>query len=240
MTSVLAYHKVDERFEMGFTNVRPDSFRRQIEALLANGYNVAPDLNSNGSDKSVCLTFDDGYDSFHRYVVPVLNSLEARATVFVIAGFVGKTNSWDVKLSYRPFRHMDAKQIREIIGLGFKVGSHSCTHKDLTRLPYDAVKKELEESKKQLEDLTGMDVDAFSFPFGRYNRRTAEAAFAAGYRMLFGLGSASRDGVIARLPVYRIDSSSAILRKLEHNRLEIFKSDFIHSFANISALISVR
>lgn len=239
MTSVLAYHKVDDRFELGLTNVRPASFRKQIEKLVASGYRVVPGLQPAGSSKSVCITFDDGYDCFHRNVVPILSSFGVSATVFVISDFVGKTNSWDVRLSYKPFRHMDAKSIREIVALGFDVGSHSCTHRDLTRLSDDSLIKELEDSKKQLEDMTGTEVDAFSFPFGRYNRKTAEAAFAAGYKRLFGLGSASGEGVIPRLPVYRIDTPSAVVRKLDSNRMEIFKSDFIHSFANISALLSV-
>lgn len=240
MTSVLAYHKVDDRFELGLTNVRPGSFLRQIEAVVANGYMLASDWWSPGSDKSVCLTFDDGYDCFRRNVVPLLSRLGASAAVFIITDFIGKTNSWDVKLSFRPFRHMDGEEIQEIVGLGFEVGSHSCTHRDLTRLSNDALKRELDESKKRLEDLTGTEVDAFSFPFGRHNRRTVEAAFDAGYRRLFGLGSASGEGVIPRLPVYRIDSPDSVLKKLDFDTMEIFKSDFIHSFANISALLSVR
>ncbi len=240
MTTVLAYHKVDDRFELGFTNVPPKSFRKQLTAVAAQGYRIMCDLEPARSGKSVCLTFDDGYDCFYRNVVPTLDSLGAKAIVFVITDFIGKTNSWDVRLSLRPFKHMNVEQIREVANLGYEVGSHTRSHRDLTRLTPDGLKKELVESKRTLEDLTGTEVDAFSFPFGRYNRPVAEAAFAAGYRKLFGLGSASREGVVPRMPVYRIDSTAAVLRKLELNRVEIMKSDFIHSFANISALLSVR
>ncbi len=240
MTAVLAYHKVDDRFELGLTSVRPKLFERQISALVARGYRIISDLEPVGFGKSVCLTFDDGYDCFHRNVVPTLNSFGVKAIVFVITDFVGKTNSWDVRLSYKPFRHMNTEQITDVARLGFEVGSHSCSHKDLTRLSPPSLKRELTESKKYLEDITGGEVDAFSFPFGRYNRVTAEAALTAGYRRLFGLGSISREGVIARTPVYKIDSVAAVLRKLDLNRMEIWKSDFIHSFANISALLSVK
>lgn len=240
MTTVLAYHKVDDRFELGLTNVKPASFKKQVETLVKQGYKVVSDLEPAGSGKSVCLTFDDGYDCFHRNVVPTLGAYSAKAIVFVITDFIGKTNGWDVRLSYKPFMHMNAEQLKEVAGLGFEVGSHSCSHRDLTRLEPLVLKNELAASKKSLEDLIGVEVDAFSFPYGRYNRNTAEAAFAAGYRRLFGLGSASSEGVIPRVPVYRIDSVSAVLRKLNLDRMEIFKSDFIHSFANISALLSVR
>lgn len=240
MTTVLAYHKVDDRFELGLTNVKPASFKRQVETLVKQGYKVVSDLEPAGFGKSVCLTFDDGYDCFHRNVVPTLGSYGVKAIVFVITDFIGKTNNWDVRLSYKPFAHMNAEQVKEVAGLGFEVGSHSCSHRDLTRLEPRILENELSASKKLLEDLIGIEVDAFSFPYGRYNRMTAEAAFAAGYRRLFGLGSASSEGVIPRMPVYRIDSVSAVLRKLDFDRMEVLKSDLIHSFANISALLSVR
>ncbi len=240
MTAILAYHKVDDRFEFGLTNVKPKSFLRQIQACIAEGYKIVSDVEPAGSGKSVCLTFDDGYDCFCRNVVPALESTGGKAIVFVISDYVGKTNSWDIRLSYKPFTHMTSEQIREVAEMGYEVGSHSCTHRDLTRLSQYALKDELVRSKEFLEDVTGVEVDALSFPFGRYNRATAEAAFEAGYRRLFGLGSSASEGVLPRIPVYRIDSPASVLRKIGLGRGEIMKSDFIHSFANISALFSVR
>ncbi len=240
MTAVLAYHKVDNRFELGVTNVRPKSFEKQVSTILAQGYRITVGLEPPGFGKSVCLTFDDGYECFYRNVVPTLSAFGVKAMVFVISDFVGRNNSWDIRLSYKPFMHMAAEQIREVARLGFEVGSHSCTHRDMTRLDRKELKNELADSKTFIEDLIGNEVDAFSFPFGRYNMITAEAAFAAGYRRLFGLGSASHEGVIARVPVYSIDSTAALMRKLDMNRFEILKSDIIHSFSNVSALLSVK
>ncbi len=236
MSSVLAYHKVDNRFELGLTTVSPKSFSRHLTAIQSAGFKI--ECGRPDSERVVCLTFDDGYDCFYRNVVPSLDSRGAKAIVFVISGFMGSTNSWDVRLSYKPFRHMTAKQVEEVAKLGFTVGSHTRSHKDLTRLDAASLSSELRDSKKQLEDVTGAEVDALSFPYGRYNQRAAEAAFEAGYKRLFGLGSVSREGVIARTPVYSIDSVPAVLRKLESNSFEIFKSDIIHSFANVSALLS--
>ncbi len=240
MTAILAYHKVDDRFELGLTNVKPKTFVRQIQRCIAEGYRIVSGIEPGGSGKSVCLTFDDGYDCFHRNVVPALEAAGGKAVVFVIADYIGKTNNWDVRLSYKRFKHMSVEQIREVAEMGYEVGSHSCTHKDLTRLTDGVLKEELIRSKKLLEDITGIEVEALSFPFGRYNMSTAEAAFEAGYRRLFGMGSSANEGVIPRIPVYRIDTPGSVLRKVELDKREILKSDFIHSFANISALLSVR
>jgi len=94
MTSVLAYHKVDDRFELGLTNVRPKSFRKHVDSMVQRGYRLVPDVLPPGAGKTVCLTFDDGYDCFYRNVVPVLQNAGVKAIVFVIADYIGGTNSW--------------------------------------------------------------------------------------------------------------------------------------------------
>jgi peptidoglycan/xylan/chitin deacetylase (PgdA/CDA1 family) len=95
-------------------------------------------------------------------------------------------------------------------------------------------------SKRVIEELTGREVKAISFPFGKHNSDVVALAHEAGYATQFGLGSAALDGVIERIPVYRIDTPASVKRKVAMDKLEILKSDLIHSFANIPALISVR
>ncbi len=239
--AVLAYHKVDNRFEFGATTVTPKRFSEQIDELKRLACEIIPLPGDEvGSGRDVCLTFDDGYDCFYRNVVPQLTALNVSATVFVITDFIGKTNDWDIRLSYRPFVHMNEKQIREVAELGFEVGSHSCSHRDLTRLDDAALSAELVNSKRRLEDIIGKEVRTFSFPFGRHNREIVSASREAGYKLLFGLGSSVEAGVIPRMPVYRFDGAASVRRKLARNKLEIMKGDLIHSFAYLSAMLSVR
>ncbi len=239
--TILAYHKVDNKFEFGLTNVRPKLFIGQISRLAKSGIDLSSSPEKAAADrKMVYLTFDDGYDCFYRNVVPVLLSFGAKATVFVISSYIGRENSWDIRLSYKPFVHMNAAQLREITTLGFEVGSHSCLHKDLTRLDRELVHNELRNSKIEIEDLIGREVNSVSFPFGRYNSAVADTAREVGYEKLYGLGSTGTNGVSERIPVYGIDTPASVRKKVELNRYEIMKSDLIHSFAGISALISVR
>ncbi len=239
--TILAYHKVDDRFELGLTNVRPKMFTKQIQSLKDSGVRLLKTLDeasSNGHD--VYLTFDDGYDCFYRNVAPALAAANTGATVFVISDYVGKSNGWDIRLSYKPFHHMSGTQLREIAALGFEIGSHSCSHVDLTRISWERVLKEMVDSKMRIEDLIGRQVESFSFPFGRCNLETVDAARHSGYAKLFGLGSKNVEGVFKRIPVYRIDTPASVREKVALNGFEIAKSNFIHSFAGISALISVR
>jgi len=241
MMAILAYHKVDNKFELGLTNVRPEMFARQVFALKENGIELsASPERANASRDAVYLTFDDGYDCFYRNVVPVLISSGATATVFVISDYIGRENKWDIRLSRIPFVHMNVAQLREIASLGFQVGSHSRSHRDLTRLDRESVDDELRNSKAELEDLLGREINEVSFPFGRYDSTVVGMAKDAGYEKLYGLGSSATAGVFERVPVYKIDTPGSVMRKAEMKRYEIMKSDFIHSFAGISALISIR
>jgi len=237
---VLAYHKVDDKFELGVTNVRPQQFARQISGLMNHGIEFAESGEQAANDPGkVFLTFDDGYDCFFRNVAPFLISVGARATVFVISDFIGKQNSWDLRLSYTPFVHMNENQLREISKLGFEIGSHSCSHKDLSRLDRKSSWDELSGSKKTIEDIIGKEINSISFPYGRHNRDVVDQAHEVGYEILFGLGSTVCEGVTRRIPVYRIDTPAAVRRKAAMNRYEVLKSDFVHSFAWFSALISI-
>lgn len=241
MMTVLAYHKVDDRFELGVTIVKPEMFFRQISGLKERGYKISSSKTPLEPDgESVRLTFDDGYDCFYRNVAPFLASIGTTATVFVITDFIGKKNDWDIRLSYKPFVHMDKGQLMEIAGQGFEVGSHTCTHKDLTRLDRVEVSNELVASKKRIEDMLGKEVKAISFPFGRHNPEVVEIARDAGYELLYGLGSSVTEGVIERMPVYRFDSAAAVGRKAAKSRFEVVKGNLVHSLSNVSALLSVR
>ncbi|MGC8594124.1 MAG: polysaccharide deacetylase family protein [Candidatus Kryptoniota bacterium] len=226
----LAYHKVDTKFEFGMTTTKPDKFRKHICGLIKAGFSFK-DLLSN----SVKLTFDDGYECFYKNVVPVLDEFGIKAMVFPIAGFVGLTNSWDIKLSFKRYCHMDRRQIREVAAMGHEVGSHTMHHYDLTLLSSAGVRSELEESKKVLEDIAGREISSLSFPFGRFNQRVIEIGNEVGYRSFFGLGSFSKEGVIPRIPVYRYDTAAAVIRKAKMNRADIAIADAIHSFSAISA-----
>ncbi|MGO9482119.1 MAG: polysaccharide deacetylase family protein [Candidatus Kryptoniota bacterium] len=241
MMAVLAYHKVDDKFELGFTNVKPGQFVRQVSSLMRHGIVIGDPTNQSAMDRTKAyLTFDDGYDSFYRNVVPYLSSIGTKAAVFVISDFIGRENSWDLRLSYAPFVHMNKNQLREICELGYEIGSHSCSHRDLSRLDHKSSWNELVNSKKKIEEIIGKEIRSLSFPYGRHNRYVVDQAREAGYEILFGLGSVVCEGVVERIPVYRIDGPAAVRRKAAMNRFEILKSDFIHSFANISALISMR
>jgi peptidoglycan/xylan/chitin deacetylase (PgdA/CDA1 family) len=53
--------------------------------------------------------------------------------------------------------------------LGHEIGSHTCTHPNLTFLPQDELERELKESKDSLENLLDKEITSFAYPFTAYN-----------------------------------------------------------------------
>ncbi len=60
----------------------------------------------------------------------------------------------------------------EIVELSknFEIGAHTFTHRHLTSITFDEVKKEIESSKKWLEDVVQKNITSFCYPAGKYKK----------------------------------------------------------------------
>jgi peptidoglycan/xylan/chitin deacetylase (PgdA/CDA1 family) len=167
---------------------------------------------SDHSHTRFALTFDDGYESVYSQVLPLLDTYGFSASVFMVAGYIGKKPSWDV---YSHGRHLSAVQLRELSERGIEIGSHSLTHPDLTRLSDNDLVTELSESKKRLEDCLGIPISSISFPFGSWNTRVWAFAQRCGY----AYACAYRDhrwlqsGMCPAYGVYSFESPESVLEK---------------------------
>jgi peptidoglycan/xylan/chitin deacetylase (PgdA/CDA1 family) len=181
---ILAYHKVDRRFEWGVTRLYPPQFEQQMRFLDRRGYEVitlSEGLSGNHSERSVVITFDDAYKELVENAFRPMDAYAFRGTIFVVTDFVGKENTWDVNLGYRKFIHLDWDDLRMLVHRGYEIGSHSHTHPDLTKIGEEKVKEELLISKKMLEDKLGVCVRYFSYPFGRYSETVKKIVLECGY-----------------------------------------------------------
>jgi len=173
MRRILAYHKVaicDSPL-----CVPPSRFLRQLQVLnrmKATLVNLEEfDMLQPGPrrDRVVALTFDDGTIDGYTTVVPALVEREASATFFVPSATVGS----DGKMNW--------EHLREILSLGFEVGSHSRTHRNLPGLSDSELEAEIRGSKEELEDSLGVPIRSFAYPRGLFDRRCLEVVEKAGY-----------------------------------------------------------
>ena len=74
------------------------------------------------------------------------------------------------------------EQLGEMVASGLcTVGSHSMTHPGLTRVPLEAVKQELEESKRIIEAHLPVTVKHFSYPHSMTNEEIQQLVKSSGY-----------------------------------------------------------
>jgi peptidoglycan/xylan/chitin deacetylase (PgdA/CDA1 family) len=165
--------------------VSPPRFEEQMRWLWRQGKRgvamrelLERDRDNDAADL-VGLTFDDGYADFADNVLPVLDWYGFTATVFVVAGRMGKANDWDADGPRKPL--LTAAQIQDLVTAGVEVASHSSQHTRLPAANDRALRNEVVDSREIIEDVTGRAVTGFCYPYGELDDRTIEAVRDAGY-----------------------------------------------------------
>lgn len=79
------------------------------------------------------------------------------------------------------FKSLSEKDLKEI-SKKFEIGSHGLSHKKLTTLNAREAETELVSSKKILEKLLKKPVDSYAYPFGIFNKISAEYVKKSGYK----------------------------------------------------------
>jgi peptidoglycan/xylan/chitin deacetylase (PgdA/CDA1 family) len=225
---ILGYHKIDSRFELGFTQLGPRTFRRQIESLARAGYRTlgsaeliaalgrtggradrpsAPTLPLSHSP-TLILTFDDGYAALAEHAFPVLADHGFKALLFVITDFVGRENTWDVQYGWRKFYHLSWDELAKWRERGIEAHSHGATHARLTWLSDTEAEDELGRSREAIASRLGTAPRGIGYPFGAADERVCRLAAAAGYTLGFGgpVGAGTSDPMLLeRRVVYAWD-----------------------------------
>jgi peptidoglycan/xylan/chitin deacetylase (PgdA/CDA1 family) len=129
----------------------------------------------------------DGYESCYTHAFPILKRYGFTATIFMLAEYVGKWNSWDARLGWKRFKHLSREQIIDLDLEGFTFGSHGLNHLFLTLQNHETIQTELKMSKSILEDILQKPIDCFAYPYGNHNSKTTQLVKEANYRIAFSL-----------------------------------------------------
>ena len=216
---VLCYHRIGGPLELGITRVGQRVFEKQMRALAQAGWRtltLAEFTNTLSRSSALrtphsalLLTLDDAYASLADFAYPLLAELGFTATTFLITDFVGRTNTWDARYTWRRLTHLDWPAVEQWRARGFDFGSHGATHRRLTWLTASAAADDLERSRDTLVRRLGEDAGtAVAFPFGATNDRLARSARLAGYTLGFGgvRGDPHDRFDLPRVPVYSWDA----------------------------------
>jgi peptidoglycan/xylan/chitin deacetylase (PgdA/CDA1 family) len=184
---ILTYHKLGPRparVRLKGLYVSTALFGRQLAELRAAGFTSGLLSHCAGPLKlrQIVITFDDGYVNVLQHGVKPLAAHGFKAIQFLPVNLLGKSNEWDVAAGEAPEPIMDASQIREWLAAGHYIGSHTLDHPRLTQLSIAGAREQVASSSKKLEDLFGVVIEHFCYPYGDWNRAVRDLVVEAGYQ----------------------------------------------------------
>jgi peptidoglycan/xylan/chitin deacetylase (PgdA/CDA1 family) len=124
------------------------------------------------SSKSMAMTFDDGRVSDYEIAFPLLVQAGFSGDFFINTATIGQPG------------YLTWAQMKEMHRSGMSFQSHGREHEDHSRLSRAELKHRLHQSKREIEDRLGSEVQFFAAPYGEWNRDVAEVARELGYRAI--------------------------------------------------------
>jgi peptidoglycan/xylan/chitin deacetylase (PgdA/CDA1 family) len=132
------------------------------------------------------ITFDDGFTCVLDNALPELAKRNIPATLFVPSGCLGEHPHW---LDEGNVDHknvvMTELQLKSLNKKFVLVGSHGRTHQNLLQISQDEARREIFQSKKELENIMHTPIETISFPEGDFNQTHIDMAIQAGYRQAY-------------------------------------------------------
>jgi peptidoglycan/xylan/chitin deacetylase (PgdA/CDA1 family) len=185
---VIYYHRVDD--EPHRSCVSRAAFAEQMRFLREEGFHLVPfsalrahlDAGRPFPERTVSVTFDDGFADNYTNAFPVLARESVPATIFLTAAFIGGPEL-PVLRDRAGVPPLDWQQVAEMARHGVEFGAHTLTHPSLPTLGDAELEREVVGSRALIVERTGLAADAFCYPRGEFDARVKEAVRAAGYRL---------------------------------------------------------
>jgi len=183
---ILQYHHVSETLP-AVTSLSAESFTEHLNYLQANQFNVialnelinALQKGKTLPEKSIAITFDDGYDNNYEQAAPILEKFGYPYTIFVNPKLIDKGESYV----------MTWQQLRELAKKGALISNHSGEHnylhrklKDETSQQWQArIKKDILDSQQRIKEEIGHDYKYLAYPYGEFNNQLQQLVTELGF-----------------------------------------------------------
>lgn len=193
---VLLYHHVASDTPPS-TTISPETFRSHLEYLRDNNFKViglsemvtALQNQQAIPEKSIAITFDDGYSSIYDTAFPMLEQFGFPFTLFVSTGPIDRAQS----------NYMTWENINEMASAGVTIANHLVEHPYmLDKLPEETdanwinrMRQEIQEAQKTIVSHTGQDNKFLAYPYGEYNNNIKDLSKELGF-----IGFAQNSGAI--------------------------------------------
>lgn len=211
---VLMYHHVHD-IEKSTNTISTNLFQSQLSYLKQKGYHFisleefrqylqGKDIPAN----AILVTFDDGYESFYQYAIPILQQLQIPSVNFIITQrLIDMTN-----LHVTP---MSKRQVKNLLNMSPRVDIQCHTHnmhqklnhnyqtgcpsdlsfyKTTTGLDTQCIFKDITTCRTQLQQFQDRPVDSFAYPYGVNYPMIIHNIYKAGIRYAF----TTKAGIVTR------------------------------------------
>lgn len=201
---VLMYHSLGTEDGDNGMVISPERFEGHLQILHDNGYETISlsDLRAyvNGNydipEKSVVITFDDGYLSNYEYAYPILQKYGDKATVFAVGVTMGADTYKDTGNAIYPhFSYEQAREMSDVIDVQshtydmHRVEEWDIQYRDgASKLDGESdsdfaeiFKADILKSKNEIMKSTGKAVFALSYPKGIHSTLTDACARECGF-----------------------------------------------------------
>jgi peptidoglycan/xylan/chitin deacetylase (PgdA/CDA1 family) len=187
---VLMYHQLGDGPNSLY--VRDHEFKEQMRYLKEQNFRVVSLSeavrkmhNREPLDKTVVITFDDGYETFYSKAWPVLKAYRFPATMFIITE--KSQDGW----------YLSWEQCRELYAGWMEFGSHTKNHHWLAKQSKPVYTDEIFGSKQIIEKQLQVPCEVFCYPGGSYNDAVSntvkEAAYLTAVTTVQGQASINND-----------------------------------------------
>jgi len=186
---ILMYHMVSEHLEKNKSKfnrlrVKPEEFEKQLIWLKNNNwtsFTLSEVVNlKEVPQKSVVITFDDGYEDNFKNAYPLLKKYGFKATIYIVLNRFNKDWATDKDLDHASSelnseRMLSNEQIKEMLDSGLvEIGSHTLDHVNLPKLNKDEKERQILKSQKQIEEIFNIKCSSFAYPFGFFDNQDVE------------------------------------------------------------------
>jgi peptidoglycan/xylan/chitin deacetylase (PgdA/CDA1 family) len=169
----------------GFIGTTQEFWWDELERLILGDRTFAGrfELDDGSFGKTWPTSSVSSRNRLYREIYPLMKKIDA-----------GRRNTWLAQLRQWARAREETREVNRAMTIGelqrlgqsrwVTIGAHTVSHPQLSSLPAAEQRKEIEDSKKQLESWLGCEVTVFSYPFGGrrdYTQQTIHICREAGF-----------------------------------------------------------
>jgi len=146
----------------GYSFVSIDEIRNRLETIHSWGKALFV-------SKCIAVTLDDGYRDNYEVAYPIFKKYNVPFCIYVTTGYIGGEfgvrEDRPVTLTEELILALDKEPLCTL-------GAHTVTHSNMTKLSADEQEREIVDSIRTMEQITGHKITHLTIPYGAKNQQT--------------------------------------------------------------------